>query len=78
MYLEFNIQYFGDDITPLIKMSVKWLWGEETGSRGLIIHIKISFIGCAYQGKDIVFIFIIECNGLRDSGPLVIDLTIFI
>jgi hypothetical protein len=50
----------------------------ETGSCGLIIHIKISFIGCAYQGKDIVFIFIIECNGLRDFGPLVIDLTILI
>jgi hypothetical protein len=43
--------------------------GAETGSHGLIIHTKISFTGCAYQGKDIVFTFIIECNSLRDSGP---------
>jgi hypothetical protein len=27
------------------------------------------FIGLAYQNKDIVFIFIIEYNNLRDFGP---------
>jgi hypothetical protein len=28
------------------------------------------FVGLAYQGKDIVFRFIIECNScLRDFGP---------
>jgi hypothetical protein len=28
------------------------------------------FIGLAYQGKDIVFRFIIEYTSLRDFGPL--------
>ncbi len=27
------------------------------------------FVGVAYQGKDIVFRFIIEYNSLRDFGP---------
>jgi hypothetical protein len=27
------------------------------------------FVGHAYQGKDIVFRFIIEHNSLRDFGP---------
>jgi hypothetical protein len=26
--------------------------------------------GLAYQGKDIVFRFIIECSSLRDFGPI--------
>jgi len=29
----------------------------------------VQFIGLAYQGKDIVFIFIIEYSSLRDFGP---------
>jgi hypothetical protein len=29
----------------------------------------ISFIGLAYQGKDIVFRFIIEYSSFRDFGP---------
>jgi hypothetical protein len=28
-----------------------------------------SFIDLAYQGKDIVFRFIIECSSLMDFGP---------
>ncbi len=32
------------------------------------------FVGLAYQGKDIVFRFIIEYSSLRDFGPLVIGL----
>ncbi len=31
-----------------------------------------SFVGLAYQGKDIVFRFIIEYSSLRDFGPSVI------
>jgi hypothetical protein len=27
------------------------------------------FVGLAYQGKDIVFTFIIEYSSLRDFGP---------
>jgi hypothetical protein len=27
------------------------------------------FVGLAYQGKDIVFRFIIECSSLMDFGP---------
>ncbi len=29
----------------------------------------ISFVGVAYQGKDIVFRFILEYSSLRDFGP---------
>jgi len=32
-------------------------------------HTNGSFIGLAYQGKDIVFRFIIEYSSLRDFGP---------
>jgi hypothetical protein len=28
-----------------------------------------AFVGLAYQGKDIVFRFIIEYSSLRDFGP---------
>jgi hypothetical protein len=35
---------------------------------------ELPFIGLAYQGKDIVFRFIIECSSVRDFGPYVIDL----
>jgi hypothetical protein len=35
------------------------------------------FVGLAYQGKDIVFKFIIEYNSLRDFGPYLIDLFFF-
>jgi hypothetical protein len=31
------------------------------------------FVGLAYQGKDIVFRFIIEHNSLTDFGPYVIN-----
>jgi hypothetical protein len=32
------------------------------------------FVGVAYQGKDIVFRFIIEYSSLRDFGPYLIGL----
>ncbi len=32
-------------------------------------HTNGLFIGLAYQGKDIVFSFIIEYSSLRDFGP---------
>jgi hypothetical protein len=35
---------------------------------------RFEFIGLAYQGKDIVFRFIIEYSSLMDFGPLVIVL----
>jgi hypothetical protein len=31
-----------------------------------------TFVGLAYQGKEIVFRFIIEYSSLRDFGPKVI------
>jgi hypothetical protein len=34
-------------------------------------------VGLAYQGNDIVFIFIIECNSLRDFGPYAIGLILY-
>jgi hypothetical protein len=35
------------------------------------------FFGLAYQGKDIVFRFIIEYSSLRDFGPYVIGLFLY-
>jgi hypothetical protein len=35
------------------------------------------FMGLAYQGKDIVFTFIIEDTSLRDIGPYVIELFLY-
>jgi len=35
----------------------------------LNVHNLLHFIGLAYQGKDIVFRFIIEYSSLRDFGP---------
>jgi hypothetical protein len=40
---------------------------KETTLRPLGFAIGLAF---AYQGKDIVFRFIIECSSLRDFGPL--------
>jgi len=39
---------------------------------------KESFVGLAYQGKDIVFRFIIEYSSLWDFGPLGSSRYIFI
>jgi hypothetical protein len=36
-----------------------------------------SFVGLAYQGKDIVFKFIIEYNSLRDFGPPIIGVFLY-
>jgi hypothetical protein len=35
------------------------------------LHIFFHFVGLAYQGKDIVFRFIIEYSSLMDFAPLV-------
>ncbi len=32
--------------------------------------VEMEFVGLAYQGKDILFRFIIEYSSLRDFGPL--------
>jgi hypothetical protein len=34
-----------------------------------IVKALCYFVGLAYQGKDIVFRFIIEYSSLRDFGP---------
>jgi hypothetical protein len=40
--------------------------------------IEFHFVGLAYQGKDIVFRFIIEyISRLRDFGPYVVDLFLY-
>jgi hypothetical protein len=45
--------------------------GVHKVGRGIIWEniIIILFIGLAYQGKNIVFRFVIEYNSLRDFGP---------
>ncbi len=35
------------------------------------LHISFLFVGLAYQGKDIVFKFIIKYSSLMDFAPLV-------
>jgi hypothetical protein len=35
------------------------------------------FVGLAYQGKDIVFRFLIEYSSLRDFGPYTIGLFLY-
>jgi hypothetical protein len=40
-------------------------------------HATLAFIGIAYQGKDIVFRFIIEYSSLRDFGPYKIGLFLY-
>jgi hypothetical protein len=35
----------------------------------LSFSLQYFFVGLAYQGKDIVFRFIIEYSSLRDFGP---------
>jgi len=35
------------------------------------LHISFHFVGLVYQGKDIVFRFIIEYSSLMDFAPLV-------
>jgi hypothetical protein len=37
----------------------------------------VSFVGCAYQGKDNVFRFIIKYSSLRAFGPYVIYLFLY-
>jgi hypothetical protein len=32
-------------------------------------RVPFTFLGLAYQGKDIVFTFIIEYSSLKDFGP---------
>ncbi len=43
---------------------------------GLTPRLEI-FVGLAYQGKDIVFRFIIEYNSLRDFGAYLIGLFLY-
>jgi len=49
--------------------------GQGTSFNGQSAHTRNSFksnksfLVSAYQGKDIVFRFIIEYNSLRDFGP---------
>jgi hypothetical protein len=42
-----------------------------------VIIIGLACLGLAYQGKDIVFRFIIEYSRLRDFGPWVIGLFLY-
>ncbi len=46
------------------------------GDPALLCTSSVSLL-LAYQGKDIVFRFIIEYSSLRDFGPYVIDLILY-
>jgi hypothetical protein len=45
----------------------------------MVLPLSTIFVGLAYyQGKDIVFRFIIEYSSLRDFGPYVIIIGLFL
>jgi hypothetical protein len=44
----------------------------------LMTHFDFFICGLAYQGKDIVFRFIIEYSSLRDFGPYLIIIGLFL
>jgi hypothetical protein len=45
----------------------------KQGSCTLLVH----FVGLAYQGKDIVFRFIIEYSSLKDFGSQVVGVFLY-
>ncbi len=49
-----------------IFLKIIWIFLFNSLLLDLASHL---FVGLAYQGKDIVFRFIIECTSLRDFGP---------
>jgi hypothetical protein len=49
------------------------LWSLHVG-----VSVNIFVVDLAYQGKDIVFRFIIEYSSFRDFGPYVIIIIIII
>jgi hypothetical protein len=49
-------------------------WHMQTSNFGMCRPRLEIFVGFAYQGKDIVFRFIIEYSSLRDFGPYLIGL----
>jgi hypothetical protein len=55
------------------KRSRLFVFGEGPNGGGRV-WVNFNFIGLAYQGKDIVFRFIIEYSSLRDFGPYVVGL----
>ncbi len=52
--------------TLTLTPSVKWALVEVRSS--LFFTPQQPFVGLAYQGKDIVFRFVIEYSSLRDFG----------
>jgi hypothetical protein len=61
-------------ITSLLRQHLKkslnkQCFGESISSSEFTWVIIYLFIGLAYQGKDIVFGFVIEYSSLRDFGP---------
>ncbi len=38
---------------------------------------QLAFVGLAYQGKDVVFRFLIEYSSLMDFGPYLIGLFLY-
>jgi hypothetical protein len=44
-------------------------WGKGVRVDGWLDGFFSLFVGLAYQGKDIVFRFIIEYSSFRDFGP---------
>jgi hypothetical protein len=46
-----------------------FLWVFSNTRYDNSVWAGVEFVGLAYQGKDIVFRFIIEYGSLRDFGP---------
>jgi hypothetical protein len=60
-----------DDLFYIYSTRRRKKWFGKTWHNGMK---RFEFIGLAYQGKDIVFRFIIKYSSLMDFDPLVIGL----
>jgi hypothetical protein len=59
-------------VLPVLKVELARLW-EALATCPRSVKI-VFFLGVAYQGKDIVFRFVIEYSSLKDFGLQVIGL----
>jgi hypothetical protein len=62
-------------VIPLGKQSIDL--GNRAKLSSFCTSSGDSFVGLAYQGKDIVFRFILEYSSLKDFGPSVIGLILY-
>jgi hypothetical protein len=65
------MQFFLHLQLPSVKKicMVGWVPSDDALTKNAMEQFLTAFIGLAYQGKDIVFTFILEYSSLWDFGP---------